>query len=91
VKKLVGHLVEVEFLDHVLQGPGSKLKGVVRFKVWGRVQSISSEVIVVKTWELQGGTRSMKTHNNEIAKILMSTVQDIRFLKVVEEGKPEEH
>ena len=83
LNSIKGHLVEVEFEDHVLEGPGEKNDDIMVFKVWGRVQSCNEKVIVIKTWELQKGDALMKKKNNEVARILMSTVIKISFLEMV--------
>lgn len=75
-----GKLVELTFLDHCIQGKGEKLKGTMKFKIWGRVERMSKEVIVIRQWELQTGSKDMKKNNNEIATILRSAIIDIKFL-----------
>ena len=80
-----GKLVEITFLDHCIEGKGEKLKGNMKFKVWGRVEKMNKEVIVVRQWELQNGPKDMRKANNEIAKILRSAVVDIKFLEPLPE------
>lgn len=87
MKGLKGKIVEVTFLDHVLEGPGEKNDDIMKFKVWGKVQSITPEVISLKTWELQNGDSHTKKRNNEVARILVSTITDIRFLELMPEIK----
>lgn len=80
-----GKLVELTFLDHSIEGKGDKLKGAMKFKVWGRVERMSKEVIVIRQWELLTGCKEMKKQNNEIAKILRSAIVDIKFLEPIPE------
>lgn len=80
-----GQLVEVTFPDHCIEPRGEKLKGVMKFKVWGRVERMNKEVIVIRQWELQNGPKEMKKHNNERAKILRSAITDIKFLQILPE------
>lgn len=85
LNSLRGKLIEVEFLDHALEGPGEKNDELMTFKVWGKVQSLTEKVLIVKTWELQNGDQHTKKKNNEIAKILVPSIINIRFLELMEE------
>lgn len=78
----IGKIVEVEFLDHCLEPVGEKTKDLMRFKVWGVVQSFTKKQLTIRTWELQVGDKETRKHNNEVAKILSASIVSIKELYV---------
>lgn len=91
MKGIKGKLVQVEFWDHCIEEQGAKSKGLMKFKVWGRVEKYNDHEIVIRQWELQTGDKATKKHNNEVAKILVPSIIDIRFLEVLPELQIEGH
>lgn len=78
----IGKIVEVIFEDHCIEvRGGEKTDRLMRFKVWGRVQSFTKKTLVIKTWELQDADKETTKHNNEIAKILVPSIISIRVLE----------
>jgi hypothetical protein len=87
--KLKGQLVQLEFLDHSIEkDPNNK---AMRFIVWGEVMSITEELIKVRQWKLLNGSRETKKANDEVAKILVSTIVDIKFLAILKDADIEGH
>lgn len=91
MKGIKGKLVQVEFWDHCLQPKGEKDNHLMKFKVWGRVEKYNEQILILRTWELQVGDKATKKHNNEIAKILVPSIIDIRFLELMPELQIEGH
>jgi len=77
----VNKLVEVLFEDHCIQPKGEKSEELMKFRVWGRVQSFTKKTLTIRTWELQGRDAATVKHNNEIAKILVPSIISIRVLE----------
>ena len=84
LKAIKGQLVAIDFLDHSIEKDPSKAS--MKFRVFGEVMSINSEHIQVRQWKLLNGDKATKKLNDEVAKILLSTIIDIKFMKLMEEA-----
>ena len=86
MKGLKGALVQVEFWDHSFGGE-SDGHDLMKFKIWGTIQNFNKRVLVVRQWELQNGSSEDKKANNEVAKILVPSIIDIKFLQIIPDIK----
>lgn len=80
MRKLIGKIVSVSFLDHAVKERGAHSgKPALQFTVYGKVKSVSKKVLIIKTWELNTDDKDI-LHNEEHAEILISTILLIKEL-----------
>jgi hypothetical protein len=79
-----GKICEIEFLDHSIE-VNSKHHKPMKIKVWGKVKSLTKKVVVIYQWQLMTGDADTRRENNEVCKILLSTIVKIRFLDYIPE------
>jgi hypothetical protein len=83
MKLFKNKIVEIMFWDHCVEEQGEKSNDLMKFCIWGRVEKVTKTVIIVRQWELQVGDAETRKHNNEIAKILVSSIIHIKELVIV--------